>query len=228
MSDPGYKGLADAFAANNDFNAHSLLIQSLINKVATVTLVQVVAVRGTGLEPVGFVDVHPLVSQMDGRGQAVPHGTIHNLPFFRLQGGANAVIMDPLAGDIGLALFCSSDISAVKATKAEGLPGSRRRYSWADGCYLGGWLNGAPTQYIQFGAEGIAVTSPTAVTIDAPTVTITGAVSVMGNIEIDGDIDVTGDAGITGKTTTDELSFGLGTTNILLQGSIPATKGKGS
>ena len=83
------------------------------------TLVQVVAVTNDGgVEPVGFVDVHPMVAQVDGKGQPTPHGVIYGLPYIRVQGGSNAVILDPQVGDIGLAVFCAQDISKVKATKA--------------------------------------------------------------------------------------------------------------
>jgi phage baseplate assembly protein gpV len=102
----------------------------------------------------------------------VPHGTIYSVPYFRLQGGANAVILDPQVGDIGIAVFAESDISSVKAAKAQANPGSARKFDMADGLYLGGFLNGTPSQYVQFSASGITLLSPSAVTIQAPTVTI--------------------------------------------------------
>ncbi len=45
----------------------------------------------------------------------------------------------------------------------------------ADGLYLGGVLNGVPTQYVQFSAAGIKMHSPTAIVLDAPDVQLTGA-----------------------------------------------------
>jgi hypothetical protein len=168
-------------ARSGEYNAQAFLVQSLMAKQQTATLVQVKAVRGGGLDAVGFVDVQPMVAQIDGAGRPTPHGIVRNLPFFRLQGGANAVVIDPQPGDIGLAIFASRDISAVKATRAPAQPGSKRRFDMADGLYLGGFLNGTPNQIIAFTADGIEITSPTAVKISAPVVTIDGNVAVTGS-----------------------------------------------
>src|SRR5574337_340077 len=104
MANPeiGYKGAQDPTSSTSDFNAHSFLIRQTLNQISTATLVQVKAVTNSGgVSPVGFVDVLPLVNQLDGYSNAVPHGVVHNVPYFRLQGGANAVIIDPQVGDIG-------------------------------------------------------------------------------------------------------------------------------
>lgn len=169
----GYAGYQDPKDTGSDHSAYSFLINSIVNRLATTALVRVVAVTNTGgVAPVGTVDVIPMVHQVDGDGNPTPHGTIHALPYIRLQGGTDAVILDPKVGDIGLALFCSRDISSVKRIKAPTTPGSNRKFDWADGIYLGGVLNGTPVQYVQFSAAGINVTSPTKVTITAPNVEI--------------------------------------------------------
>ncbi|KML48199.1 hypothetical protein VL15_30575 [Burkholderia cepacia] len=141
-------------------------------------LVEVKAVTNAGsVSPVGFVDVLPLVNQLDGSDNAMPHGVIHNLPYFRLQGGANAVIIDPQVGDIGLAVIEDRDISSVKANRGPANPGSKRIFDMADGLYIGGFLNGAPSQYVQFSAAGISVVSPTKVTLQAPLVEVDASTS---------------------------------------------------
>ena len=156
-----------------DFNRLQFMVNQEIRKLQTSTLVEVVAVNNTGaLAPVGFVDVRPLVNQVDAVGNPVPHVTIHNLPYLRIQGGANAIVIDPEVGDIGVALFASRDITKVKATRKAGNPGSLRQYSFSDGMYLGGMLNGTPSQYVQFNASGIKIHSPLKVTLDAPDVVI--------------------------------------------------------
>ena len=183
----GWAGFADGMS---DENSQNLIISSLLSRLQTASLVQVKSVTGTGLlAPVGFCSVSPLVHQMDGAGNVQPHGIINNLPYFRLQGGQNAVIMDPEVGDIGLALFASRDISSVKATKAAAPPGSRRRHDWADGLYLGGFLNGAPQQYVQFlrNRAGINVISPGPITLQAPTVAVEGNLTVTGTTTGQGD-----------------------------------------
>jgi hypothetical protein len=169
----GYQGRQGPGDGSSEYNAQVFLIQSLIRRIATATLVKVMAVTNAGaVDAVGFVDILPLVNQLDGAGNAVPHVTIYRCPYFRLQGGANAVILDPQVGDIGIALFADKDISSVTANRGPANPGSRRRFDMADGLYLGGVLNGIPTQYVQFSAAGVKIHSPVAVVLDAPDVRI--------------------------------------------------------
>lgn len=156
-----------------EFNNMAFMVQQALGKMQTATLVRIESCTNAGgLSPVGYVDVTPLVNQLDGQGNPTPHVKIYNVPYFRLQGGANGIIIDPQKGDIGVAVFASRDISQVKTTKKQGNPGSHRQYSFADGMYLGGMLNGTPTQYIQFSTAGIRIHSPTRVKIDAPDVLI--------------------------------------------------------
>lgn len=153
------------------------VLDRVIGKNRTVTLVQVVAVKdenGSGRPNMGAVDVQPLVMEKDAHGKLYSNGTLYNVPFFRLQGGSNAIVIDPHVGDIGIAVIADRDISNVKSTKAEAPPGSDRRYSLDQALYIGGLLNGEPQQYIKFTSKGIDITSPTAVTINAPTLTFNG------------------------------------------------------
>ena len=155
------------------------MVQQLLAKIQTATIVKIIACTNDGgVSPVGFVDVLPMVNQIDGQGNPTPHTTIYNIPYLRAQGGANAVILDPQAGDIGVCVFASRDISKIKTTKAQGNPGSFRQYSFSDGLYLGGMLNGTPTQFIRFSSAGITITSPTAIIRHTPTVTVTGILNV--------------------------------------------------
>jgi hypothetical protein len=139
--------------------AIQFVISQMLNDIQTVALVKVVGVQAGGVGPIGFVNVQPLVNQMTGDRKAVEHGVIYKIPYFRIQGGASAIIIDPKVGDIGMCGFCSRDISAVVATKKAANPGSFRKFDWSDGLYFGGFLNGAPSQYIQFTDEGINIVS---------------------------------------------------------------------
>ncbi|KVN25640.1 oxidoreductase [Burkholderia pyrrocinia] len=169
----GFRGTAQPTSGSSPFNEQSFIVWSILRQIAGARLVQVKAVTNSGgVAPVGFVDVVPLVNQLDGSDNAMPHGIIHNLPYFRLQGGANAVIIDPQVGDIGVAIVEDRDISSVKANRGPANPGSKRIFDMADGLYIGGFLNGVPSQYVQFSAAGITVSSPTKVTIVAPNVEI--------------------------------------------------------
>jgi hypothetical protein len=169
--DRGYVGYANESSDASDLNRMSFVIERILARVSTATLVIVKSVTNEGgVSAVGYVDVQPLVSQLSGDGQATPHGTIYEIPYMRLQGGTNAIILDPQVGDIGICVFANRDISSVKATKAVANPGSRRRFDMADGLYLGGVLNGVPEQFIRFSSEGIEV--------KADLVTVTGSLSV--------------------------------------------------
>ncbi|CAB3715278.1 oxidoreductase [Achromobacter marplatensis] len=172
----GYTGQAQAGEGMGEYGALMFLISQSLARLSTATLVRVVSVTNDGgLSPVGFVDVQPLVNQLDGAGNAVPHAVLHQLPYFRLQGGTDAVILDPKVGDIGMAAFGSRDLSAVKASKQQANPGSWRTHDMADGLYFGGMLNGTPVQYVQFTAGGINVVSPSKVTVQAPNIELNAA-----------------------------------------------------
>ena len=164
-------------------------IGQILSTIQTATLVRVdKCTNSGGLSPVGTVDVTPLVNQLDAAGTPTPHTTIHNVPYHRFQGGANAVIIDPVAGDIGICVFASRDISKVKSSKGQANPGSGRQYSFSDGLYIGGVLNAAPSQYVQFSEDGITLYSPKKITIEAgegvdikaPAITATGSTLVDG------------------------------------------------
>ena len=173
MNEQGYQSNLDPTISATEYNALVFLIRQLLSQVNTATLVEVVAVTNSGaVAAVGTVDVHPLINQQDAAGNAVPHGTLYSLPYSRLQGGTNAVIIDPQVGDIGIAVFASRDISAAKATKGENNPGSSRQFSMADGMYLGGVLNGAPVNYVQFTGNNINITASGQVNVKAPAVTL--------------------------------------------------------
>ena len=206
MSDNAYAGFAGLAAGNNHFNQIDFIVRQILSKHATIALVQIKSVQGAdAVAPVGLCDVQPMVGQIGGDGKIVPHGVIHNVPFFRLQGGTNAIIIDPKPGDIGIAVFAAHDISTVKNTRKTGGPGSRRRFDWADALYIGGVLNGTPEQYVRFVSDGIEVISPTKVTVRAPDVAIdvSTRLTVTGPTTLDGNVTITGDIAATGTTTFD-------------------------
>jgi hypothetical protein len=167
----------------SDFNTTSFIFQQMLMRVRTASAVKVVSCSNAGaVAPVGTVSVMPLVNQVDGAGNATPHGVIYNIPYFRLQSGVNAIIIDPQAGDIGLLVVCDRDTSSVKASKAQSNPGSRRKYDFADGFYFGGYLNAVPTNYVQFVNGQVNVVATNSVSITAPTTTIMGNLNVTGAV----------------------------------------------
>lgn len=181
----GVFGQQDLSSGNTPFNELVFVIQQALGRINVATLVQVKAVNvGSGLAPVGTVDVLPLINQVAGDGSAVPHTTIHNLPYLRIQGGVNAIICDPAVGDIGFCVFADRDISSVQASGAQGNPGSARRFDMADGLYLGGWCsNLTPQNYLLVNASEIEmVFGSNSVVVNASGITLNGPVQINGAV----------------------------------------------
>lgn len=191
MSDKLFTGLADFADTTSDIGRTEFIVRQVMNRMATATLVLVKAVDSTAKT----VDVQPMVAQIDGAGKAIPHGIINKLPYFELRGGNSAILLTPAVGDIGLAVFCHSDTSSVRKNRKPSNPGSRRRFDWADGVYVGGLLGAAPTQSIALDDMGITITAAPGkkVTIVSDTETrITGPVRVTGAATFDGEVTIGG------------------------------------
>jgi hypothetical protein len=168
----------------SDYATLSFIVQQKLSEVQTLTLCRVVdCTNDGGIVPVGTLTVQPLVNLMSGDRVAFKYKPVYKIPYLRIQGGTNAVIMDPKPGDIGLVGFCSRDISAVKASKDVANPGSFRLFSMADGVWIGGCLNGTPEQYVVFNDDGIKIVSPTLIELQAPTINLKGDVA-----QTDGDV----------------------------------------
>jgi hypothetical protein len=212
----GTLGQADATSGASDYNSISFVISQLIAGIATSALVQVKAVTlNADPNAPGTVDVQPMVNQVDGAGNATPHGVIYGIPFFQLQGGSSAVIIDPAVDDIGIAVFASRDISSVKANRAVSNPGSSRTYDWADGLYLGGFLNAAATQWVRMHQGGgidvkstgrLTLTDGAGATVvlngdNSGAMTFSAGLKITANTEVDGSLHVTGTSRLDGQVT---------------------------
>lgn len=206
------------------------IIRSALSGMRTSMPVKVISVTNSGgISAIGKVSVQPLVSAVDGNGQAWEHGIIHNVPYMRIQGGANGVILDPAVGDIGIATVCDRDISTVKNTSAVSAPGSNRKNDMSDMVYLMTIIGAAPTQYIQFNSAGITILSPTKVTISAPSVQVDAStvfrvnspaiqlngpitqVSGSGNAQFAGNITTPGDVTANGTSVHTHVHGGVQT-----------------
>ena len=189
MADSPVQGQQELATDNTEYNQQEFLVRQMLGRLNVATLVQVQAVYPGSNLLVGTIDVLPLVSQVDGADQVTPHGTLYGLPYFRTQGGANAVVCDPVVGDIGFVLFADRDLSSVKTSGAQAPPASGRRFCMADGLYFGGWnINTPPTSYVQVTQAGInIVLNPT--TLLALT---NGLLTVNANVKVNGTITSTG------------------------------------
>jgi hypothetical protein len=170
------KGVADEDVDSSDLNRLEFLIKVLQRDMSTAIPVIITAVQAGDTNAAGYVDVRPLVAQLDAWGNALPMATLHHLPYFRLQAGRAGIVLDPVPGDIGLAVFAQSDCSTLKQGQTEtAQPGSWRKFDQADGFYIGGFINTQIDTYVRLAQDGsVKITAPGNVTIDAPTVTYSG------------------------------------------------------
>jgi len=196
----GYRGALNPNNTSSEFNERDFHTRQILAMSAFGTLCRVVKVTNNGgLSPVGLIDVIPMVLQRDGFGNPVDNNVIHDVPYMRIQGGTRAVIIDPAVGDIGYVAFADKDISKVKATRADALPGSERRNDHADGVWLGGVLNGAPTSFLRMQGDDIymqcpgnfAIQAGGQFSVTAADVSLTatdGSAEMTGNLNVNGEV----------------------------------------
>lgn len=141
--------------AGSLYNAINYMIQQSHAARNTAQLLSVSFVEGGGVDKPPTVKGPIMTHQIDGFGNNVEWPVIFGLPAFRLQGGTNAIIIDPQVGDTGLIVACDSDITNVKNGGAAAGVGSFRQNNWADSCFMGGMLNATPVAYIYFTTEGV-------------------------------------------------------------------------
>ena len=178
------KGVADEDVDSSDLNRLEFLIKVLQRDMSTAIPVIITAVQAGDTNAAGYVDARPLVAQVDAWGNALPMATLHHLPYFRLQAGRAGIVLDPVPGDIGLAVFAQSDCSTLKQGQKEtAQPGSWRKFDQADGFYIGGFINTQIDTYVRLAQDGsVKITAPGNVTIDAPSVSMTGDLYVTGDM----------------------------------------------
>lgn len=181
------KGVANYAAGNSQYNALSFMIQQAIREqVNTCIICKVVGVSD------GYVDVLPMVTQVSGKDEAIAPTTLYKLPYMRYHAGVAAVILNPVVGDIGLAVFAGKDCSNVKVGTTEPVPpASFRDNSMANGFFIGGFLNQAPSVFIELTQGG-------AVNITAP-----------GGVNINGSVTVSGDVVASGKSLVNHTHMGV-------------------
>lgn len=209
MADNAKRGIKDIYSGTDPYNALNFIIQNAVDSVAVAIPVKVVAVNAGGSgSATGYVDVLPLVTYVSGAGEAIQPVTLYHLPYSRIQGGIAAIVIDPVVGDIGLAVFAHSDTSTVtQGTSEPQQPGSKRHHSQSDGFYIGGFLNQAPSCFLELKQDNTAIlTAPATVTVNSPDITLNGNTTVNGDFAVVG-----GNSTMTGSLTTqgDVVSGGI-------------------
>ena len=207
-------GVAPETASNSlpnalDFMARQI-IKGLVNTAIPVLVTRTYAGGTNGAA--GYVDIKPLVCQTDSFGNALAPAVIYHVPYFRLQAGVAAVVIDPVPGDIGLAIIAQSDASALSQGATQPVqPGSWRCYSQADSFYVGGFLNKSPSVWIELTQNGqINIKAPNGITIDTPTINMVGESSGGGrSVNIDANVIITGDMTSGGKSYLSHTHMGV-------------------
>lgn len=221
-------------ASLSPFNQVNAIVDAKINDIYTALPVKVVAVNAP------YVDVKSTIYQIDNKNELIDQPIIYNVPYTQIQGGKNAIIIEPKVGDLGFCVFCQRDISAFKATKNYALPGSKRTYNPSDAIYIGGILNEQPERYVKITDDGVEIYGDANVTVKADNVQVeaTNAVikaqdttidspvtKMVGNLLVAGGIAWGGEAsGIDGapaKFNTQIISTkGIVTTDDVVSGGI--------
>lgn len=211
------QGQRSYYTDEGEYNRLRFVIEQVVREMLnTAALVRVDAVDGGGVAPAGTVSATPLVAQTDALGNVLPMVPIPRLPFFRYQAGKAAIILDPVAGDQGLAVFLKKDSSTVGVGTTEPQrPGSFREFDQSDGVVIGGVQNQAPTVWIE-------VKQDETITIHAPA----GV-----KIETDASIDMV--AGVSVNVTAPQIALNGalsmqsatgGATTAILSGTMNATQ----
>ncbi len=178
------RGMQGVYAGTSAYNAQAAQIQKELQKVNTTFLAKIESCSTSSAGGAKTVSATPLTAQVDGNGNAVSTPTYQNLPHYRVQAGIAALIVDPVAGDIGVFSCAKRDISNISAGTSETqVPGSFRSFSPADAVMVGTVHTQAPTVYIQIKQDNtVLVHAPAGVTIETDaSVTINAATSVVIN-----------------------------------------------
>lgn len=155
--DPAYAH-NESTSPTSEYNSKRFAIEMAGNARMNCHIVKVTKVKPGAVGPIGRVSVQPLVQMVDGIQQTVNHVSVFNLPYVRMVGGKDAVIIDPKVGDIGIVVICDRDISGVKDKKGVAPPGSARKNNISDGIFIGACLSEKPERYVRFADDGIQVT----------------------------------------------------------------------
>lgn len=190
----------------SEFNAISFLVEQAIKgMVNTAIPVRVDSCTKPGVGgAAGYVSATPLVQQRGADGKGLQPVSLPQLPFYRVQAGTAAVVLDPQPGDIGLAVFSQQDASNVKEGTSEPVQaGSFRAFDMSDGFFVSCHFGQTPTTYVHLDPEKgeVTVKAPTKIMLDAPTIELKGALQ-MGNASGDasgGTITLTGNIQATGS-----------------------------
>jgi hypothetical protein len=197
----------------SEYNAISFLVEQAIKGLVNTAIpVRVDSCTKPGVGgSAGYVSATPLVQQRGADGKSLMPVSLPQLPYYRVQAGTAAVVLDPQPGDIGLAVFSQQDASNVQEGTSEPVQaGSFRCFDMSDGFFVATHYGKTPTTFIHLDPENNEVTikAPSKITIEAPQIELKGAVT-MGGVSSGDTMTLQGSISTTGNISTPgEISAG--------------------
>lgn len=216
----------------SEYNAISFMVENMIKgMVNTAIPVRVDSCTKPGPGgAAGYVSATPLVMQRGADGKSLQPVSLPQLPFYRVQAGTAAVVLDPQPGDVGLAVFSQQDASNIEAGKTDPVQaGSFRAFDMSDGFFVSCHYGKTPDVYVELeqnkgvtlqtgqgdpicqiylDKEGnISIKSKTKISLEAPQIELKGAVTMGGasggadTITLDGNITTNGNISTSGTVT---------------------------
>ena len=231
-SNENVKGTRTLTSGNSLANSIYFAMETMLrNNVNTAEVVKVVRVYPGGVgspagapDMTGHVDVLPLVCLTDARDNALTPATLYRLPYSRIQGGVAALVIDPVPGDIGLAVFTKRDSSNVGQAQEQPVqPGSFRIFDQADGFYIGGFLNKAPEIWLELKQNREAVLhAPVKVTVNTTDAVVNASAKTLINSP---ETELSGNLMVRGNVTWAGVGQGHGGQAAVFKGGINNTGG---
>lgn len=210
-------GMLPAYAGTSAYNSSEAQINKHIQDLNTAFVGKVTNCTSNGVSGSKTVTAINLIQQINAEGNALNNVNISDLPHYRLQAGIGAVILDPVAGDIGVFSCAKRDISHIdKDTGNPQVPASFRQFSPADAVMTGTIHTHTPEVYIHIQQDktitviapngyncetnqshkvkaNTAVVNAQSVTITAKSVTINAPnITLNGNVTINGSLSASG------------------------------------
>lgn len=169
----------------SDYNSFSFSIWQQLAQVNTLELAVVVAVNDDN-----SLDVKPLLNALTSDNEAVEPTIIYNVPYLRIQAGANAIKIKPQVGDMGLIGYCQRDISGVINSKGQSNPQSNRKFSNSDAVYICSVANLAsePVRYLEINDSSMTITGDVPLNITATQATVNAPTTINGDMTVNGKI----------------------------------------
>lgn len=175
---------------SSDYNSLNFAIWQQLAQVNTLELAVVVAVNDDN-----SLDVKPLLNALTSDNEAVEPTIIYNVPYLRIQAGANAIKIKPQVGDMGLIGYCQRDMSGVINSKGQANPQSNRKFSNSDAVYICSVANLAsePVRYLEINDSSMTITGDVPLNITATQATVNAPTTINGDMTVNGKIAASGD-----------------------------------